>query len=88
MLNASYMCHIWTRPAEVAMVPRASDLKLKVPPKHRTTKIDKEMAERAKSTNKWAMIIKKLIIMCNQGCIFFKCFENIPPHFQFENLPQ
>ena len=54
-----------SRPAEVAMVPRASDLKLKVPPKHRTTKIDKKMAERAKSTNKWAMIIKKLIIMCN-----------------------
>ena len=53
------------RPPEVAMVPRASDLKLKVPPKHRTTKIDKKMAERAKSTNKWAMIIKKLMIMCN-----------------------
>ena len=52
------------RPAEVAMVPRVSDLKLKVPPKHRTTKIDKKMAELAKSTNKWEMIIKKLIIMC------------------------
>ena len=59
------MMLVTTRAAEVAMVPRVSDLKLKVPPKHRTTKIDQKMSERAKSTNKWAMIIKKLKIMCN-----------------------
>ena len=60
-----FVAKAFSRAPEVAMVPRASDLKVKVPPKHRTTKIDKKMAERAKSTNKWAMIIKKLIIMCN-----------------------
>ena len=42
-------CELFYRAAEVAKVPRVSDLKLKVPPKHRTTKIDKKNVRTCKT---------------------------------------